>query len=386
MTFQALTQPDTEAILERIRDDHWLTWFELRNCSITNIHLSSILSQLIHSQVKHISFQSQTFSTVHCGQLFEAINNNANIISLTLIKITLTAPGFQTLFQNLGSLEMLVFEESDIPSVFIPQLVQNFQRPESRLHSLNLSKNMNIGNELFTHLLQCDDRSLSKLRKLSLSDCALTDDGLRLFAMILTRESCQLEEIDLSSNPKITVIGVKNLCLGLSDRRSSFLSHLSLGDCELDNACLIEICKVLPRLKLKSLFLDSNDFTDDIVCNELTVALETNGYLETVYLDGNIEISDRSIPRLFQSLKTHPRLFVFSLEDTEVSDQLKFQIENLLHFQQNFIVRLMVIICSVYDVPRIGSLSQHCPFTTVISKDLWEKKIALSLAQMVAVV
>ncbi|KAI5616603.1 NACHT, LRR and PYD domains-containing protein 12 isoform X19 [Silurus asotus] len=101
---------------------------------------------------------------------------------------------------------------------------------------------------------------VKEAKKALLSECNLTEGSCSAFHPVLSSDSSNLTEVDLSGNP-LENTGVKELCAGLKSPKCK-LEKLSLSDCSITEegyTALAEALKSNPSSKLLELDLRGND-------------------------------------------------------------------------------------------------------------------------------
>ena len=104
----------------------------------------------------------------------------------------------------------------------------------------------------------------SKLTRLELHECSLTDYGIAKLVKVLQDERCQLKVLSLSRS-KISDEGINMLTEGTLTSEHCKLTNLDLGECFLTAQCMPGLCRLLQneRCQLTSLSLPGNKIGDE---------------------------------------------------------------------------------------------------------------------------
>ena len=344
--FQTITPEKTQEILQHLSNrDATIECFQIRACEISNLDFSEILRRIKNSGVKRLFIHSQNLNEFICRNIVETLQSPA-LIELKLEKIILPIIGFGLIFTAIrfSALNSLVIEDCEIPNETLRTLFENINH--NQLHDLDLSKNK-LGNESIAWLFQSTNWSLSSLNVLRLSQCFLFDEALQTLGLILIQNP-NIQELDISMNT-FTSVGMEYL-------KQSFingckLEHLYVSDCELDDHAITVLSEGLINSKfLKSLFLDSNEFSDACTL-QLHLTVKQILSLEILYLAGNFGLTDECFGNILKCAKNHPRLSVVSIEETNISDNLKHELDLILEKQQRLLTKIFVLICAIDILP-----------------------------------
>ncbi|XP_060798413.1 NACHT, LRR and PYD domains-containing protein 12-like isoform X1 [Neoarius graeffei] len=208
------------------------------------------------------------------------------------------------------------------------------------------TKDQSKSNEVLLKLLPV----VAASRKAQLKNCGLNEKGCAALASVLSSESSNLRELDLSGN-KLGDSGVKHLsavlenphckletlglrdceisdegCAALTSALSSNPSHLrelNLSGNKLRDSGVKRLSAVLenPHCKLETLGLSDCEISDE-GCAALTSALRSNpSHLRELDLFGN-KLRDSGVKRLSAVLENpHCKLETLGLSDCEISDE-----------------------------------------------------------------
>ncbi|XP_060798428.1 NLR family CARD domain-containing protein 3-like isoform X2 [Neoarius graeffei] len=208
------------------------------------------------------------------------------------------------------------------------------------------TKDQSKSNEVLLKLLPV----VAASRKAQLKNCGLNEKGCAALASVLSSESSNLRELDLSGN-KLRDSGVKRLSAGLENphckletvglcyceisdegcaaltsalrSNPSHLRELDLSGNELRDSGVKRLSAVLenPHCKLETLGLCYCEISDE-GCAALTSALRSNpSHLRELNLSGN-KLRDSGVKRLSAVLENpHCKLEILGLSDCEISDE-----------------------------------------------------------------
>ena len=343
-----------------------------------------LLTKLLAYQVKRLSIHSQTLSNLSINHLTNLLNSEHCLIKLKLENVIFE--NFVSFFQQFSNFSLEILEIQDCPTIskhHLRILIENLNF--NCLQELTLSE-LSLGDDfmqIFGANLQ--DRGRNELKVLRLVECDLSDEELLLFGSFFSQNLFNfLEELDLSSNQFLEESFLQ-LCEALRIKRFGALRKLFFAECGLTDACLLELSQSLPYSKITLLYLESNRFTSASVINGLLkLGVENTLTMESIYLDENIEIIDISEALFLNSIRNHPRLSVFSLEGTNVSDALKIKIDQLLSFQQNLNVRIVVLFCALLNSNKIEDSCSSSSVSKKLDKDHFKLLLNLKIIKLLA--
>ena len=223
----------------------------------------------------------------------------------------------------------------------------------------------------------------SSLKELNLAHNKFSDDGVQRLAMALSQSN--LRVLNLSNNA-ITDVGITFLAEGIV---GSGLLELNLRSNKVTDQGINLLASVLDHTRLHSLDVSSNRLSDEGV----HILSENIGRLQELYLGDNCEITDASIQFLFRrattlrvvnltNLRKISNLSVRAaiaatkysllsqvsvLGNSHISPDCADELFQALRFTSSHWFDIVMILCSIHDIPRLGS---HRSRFKAIPKDL----------------
>ena len=200
---------------------------------------------------------------------------------------------------------------------------------------LDLAEN-DIGDGL-TKLCHTLTKQKSKLTKLDIVCCSLTNECLPVVCELLRNECCNLIDLKLSNNKGINDEGIRILCERALTKDKCRLERLDLKESYLTVNCLPILCKTLQNehCKLSYLSLCGNNITDEgvhILC-ELALLKEQCKLVELNLT--NCLLTDECVPDLCKTLRDeHCRiseLYLYHNTFTEKGEKSISEIETQEH-------------------------------------------------------
>lgn len=340
----------------------------------------------------HLTFWSCSFSETAFSSIFNRILNSQRIQRLILRSISqnLTLNQIRVLCDILKSDELQEFHFIDnfLPTNGISVIAETIASngiPAVKLLSLtNLNNSEAISetewvifaeslNDCFVEDFNFSENSplplqfLDALRSrarnwwsIRLKRLTLRDNSLNLNSLELLRDIfVHLEYIDLSGN-SLNLESVQLLSTALSQTET--IKEVELNNCEIDDEGLKILIDQLETSKILSFGLCTNELTDKgiIYLFRKLVQVDKFIFLESLYLDENLSLSDTCFEEIYDNLlnmsqvkRTSSKLKLISLEFTNISDINKEKLENFLEI--HVINRILVLFCCIQQLPRISS-------------------------------
>ena len=233
----------------------------------------------------------------------------------------------------------------------------------------------------------------SKLTRLGLSNCKLTDQDIPKIVKFLKDEHCQLTSLSLERN-EIGDEGASMLFKDVLTSEFCKLTQLDLGDCDLTYQCMPDLFKALKdeRCQLTSLSLERNEIGGE-VASMLFKDVLTSEFCKLTHLDlGYCPLTFKCMPDLFKALKDERCLLtsltldgckmsekdvVTLFEDVLITDHCKLEALGLAYIP--FTTQCMFSVCKALQDERcqLTKLSLYAIaeevacmlFTDVITKE-----------------
>ncbi|XP_053479767.1 NACHT, LRR and PYD domains-containing protein 12 [Ictalurus furcatus] len=180
---------------------------------------------------------------------------------------------------------------------------------------------------------ECFKRLLPVVREATrvlLSECNLTERSCSALHTVLSSESSELTEVDLSSNP-LEDSGVKLLCAGLKSPNCK-LEKLRLSDCSITEEGYAALAEALKSSHLIELDLRGNDPGASGVKLLTDVLQDPHCTLETLRLS-DCNIKQEGYAALAEALKSNPssHLIELDLRGNDPGDSGMKQLRNLIN-------------------------------------------------------
>ncbi|KAK7878347.1 hypothetical protein WMY93_031064 [Mugilogobius chulae] len=265
-------------------------WFQFCSESVSSVQVQSVCESLDQDRTQLVSFRGCLVSDQDFRRICESVGRSRSLLQLSL-SLGLVSGQDRT---NRTSDQTRTRDQTRVT-----ELSRALDQNRS-LHTLFLH-----GNALSEPEVLVLTRSLllhPALLSLDLGDCSLSDRGLDQVCGLLPPNGAKpgLQELTLSSNPRISSSGWTRLCVSLA--------HSS---------------------QLQTLRLDYNPL-GDAVAEMLAVAVASSRTLETLDLEGT-ELSERSGQVFLDSLVLFPSsLKVLVLSENRISPEVQTQIQELL--------------------------------------------------------
>ena len=250
--------------------------FSDESCEITDLTLDKneigdegvrvLCPALIQSKLSKLSLENCSL-TIQCTSWLANVfsDKNCEITDLTLRRNEIGDEGVRVLSSALiqSKLSKLSLERCSLTSECSSWLGDVLSDENCEMTYLTLQEN-DIGDEGVRVL--CDAlitiAKPSKLRKLDLTKCSLTDKCTTALFEVLSYGLCGLKSLCLDRN-KICDQGVAMLFCGLRKKQCT-LTILAVFECSLTDECVPSLCGALTDkvCELKQLFLGGNALTD----------------------------------------------------------------------------------------------------------------------------
>lgn len=218
------------------------------------------------------------------------------------------------------------------------------------LESLLLSRNK-IGSAGVTSIAQVLSKGQSNLQTLDVSRNQIGDKGF--IALCDALPTSNLDTLMVDSNG-ITHVGIVALCEAL--KKSPRLLNLSVGGNGLKDESIILLANTLKFTNLERLSINGNDFGPEAM-TALSAAVSASMTLQLLDLKQNLTIRDEDLRVLIESIRTHRTLSTVVVDDTGTTQPIRERLQRQLGALQNEHAKTMTVLCSVKNIPRVGTHS-----------------------------
>ncbi|XP_051726847.1 uncharacterized protein LOC127500029 isoform X38 [Ctenopharyngodon idella] len=304
---------NTQCRLERLK---------LCDCGLTEENCSALATVLrSNSSLKELDISNNNLQDSGVKKLQNALENtNCTLEKLRLSDCSITEEGYKALASALRSnpshLTELDLTGNDPGQSGVKELNNLLQDEHCSLKSIKFLKST-AAMEVCEYLTKVLGKSPLLLTELDLSEVKLGDlDGEKFSALLMDSHS-KVEKIKLN-NCKLTEKSCSVLATVLSSK--TILKELNLNNSRLLDSRVKEICEGLKKSTLKILKLSECDLTEESCSALASVLSSDSSYLKDLDLSNN-NLQDSVVKLFSDGLKNNCKLEKLRLSDCSITEE-----------------------------------------------------------------